>query len=260
MWAAFAHGDSHAQPGVSSAGAELGAANSALTDGEYKKAADIAGAMIGRSLSLSDLAEAYRVYGLALFFLERRTESEAALLEYLKLDADGNFDPTLVPPEAIVFFENVRARHAADLRALRPKPKRKRYRFVNLLPPIGQFQNGDLGKGWAIAITGTLLIATNATTLLVYRDWCDSDDGTCDGGETGGTDRTSAAKIIRRVNLASAFALVGLYTYGVIDGYVGYGRESKELARPRTSPTRPTMSVGVIPSGDAVYFSLAGTF
>jgi hypothetical protein len=256
MW--LASTSSHAQPGAGSQPADnLGAASSALMDGEYQRAADIAGNVVQRSVGTPDLAEAYRVYGLALFFLERRTEAEAALLEYLKLDADASLDPTLVPPEAIVFFEDVRARHAADLRLLRPKPKRKRYRFVNLLPPLGQFQNGDRGRGWAIAITGSLLIAANVTSALLYRKWCRDSDGTCDGGEMGGTDRTSAAKSVRGINIASGIGLLGLYAYGVIDGYVGYGRESRELAQPRTAPS---MSVGVIPSGDAVYFSVGGRF
>src|SRR6185436_13728464 len=97
-------------------------------------------------LGRADLAEARRLRGLAAFFAGNLAGSEIELVAWLSIDLDARLDPSVTPPEAMNFFESVRARHAAELRGLRPKPHR--VGALNLLPPWGQFQNGDRTKGW----------------------------------------------------------------------------------------------------------------
>ena len=105
-------------------------AATALDNGEYQRAVDLAARVVISASSSSgdetgltrqDRAEAWRVYGLALFFLDRHDDAEAAFLQYLKLDVEARLDPALVPPEAVVFFEEVASKHAAELRKYRPQ-------------------------------------------------------------------------------------------------------------------------------------------
>ena len=118
----------------------------------------------------------------------------------------------MVPPEAVAFFEDVRLRHDAMLRALRPRPRR--WLALDFLPPWGQFQNGQRTKGWVIAGIGLGLLAADVGTYALLRSWCSSGDHTCDDGGA----HTSAARTLRTVNLLAGSALIGLYLYGVVDG------------------------------------------
>lgn len=233
---------------------QLRQANGALQRGEYQRAADLAQAVTRRPgmVEPADRTEAWRVLGLALFFLDRHQESEAALLEYLKRDVDAHLDPALVPPEAIVFFEDVRSRHAAELRQYRPVPRTTARTFLkNFLPPWGQIQNGQAGKAWVLGLAETLLLGTHLTTYFVYRSWCDPVDDTCDDG----ADHTVAARKVRVANLVSGALLIGVYAYGVIDGLVEYRRQ-----RRRVPVQARTLSVGVVPTTDGAYLSVFGRF
>lgn len=206
-----------AQPG---AVGQLAAAQAHLEAGEYAQAAQLAGTLArDPSLGKPDRAEAWRVYGMALFFMGLREEAEAALFEYLKLEPDAHLDPALTPPEAVVFFEEVRSRHAGDLARLRPRPRRTRYAALNLLPPAGQFQNRERVKGWALGITEGLLLATSITTYVLLDDLCSPTD--C--GDDVGTART-----LQTVNLVSGGLLVVAVGYGIIDGFLVYRRQGQE--------------------------------
>jgi hypothetical protein len=227
----------------------------ALQTGEYARAADLAGpvAREPNSIDEQDRAEAWRIYGLALFFLDRHGEAEGALLEYMKLDVDAHLDPALVPPEAIVFFEDVRSRHAAELRQYRPMKKVTVRAFAaNLLPPFGQVQNGHRGKAWLIGTSEVLLIGAHIGSYYLLRKWCSSTDGTCSGGET---DHTSDAKRVRVLNLVSGGLLIGVVAYGIADGFVNFYRQ-----RRRRAAVEAPMSVGVVPTHRGAYLSLRGRF
>ena len=184
-------GDGDRAAAAHTAAAILRDASAALEAGEHQRAADLArGVLANSDVPAPDRAEAYRLFGLASFFLERFPDAEEAFLAYLKIEVDGRLDPAVVPPEAIVFFEDVRARHAAELRKYRPGPERRRYRALNLLPPAGQFQNGEPTKGWIIAGLGGLALATNIGSYVVLRRWCDDDTGVC---KSDGESRTGLA-------------------------------------------------------------------
>ncbi len=239
-----------AQPSESTNASALRRANAALRAGQYGRALLLARPITsGTGVDATDRAEAYRVYGLSLFFLNRRAGAEAALLEYIKLDADAHLDPGVVPPEAVVFFEDLRSRHAAELRASRPRTGRRLHWWYNLAPPLGQLQNGQHGKAWFLAIASGVSLATNVTTFLVLRSWCDRATSVCDDGDA---DRSDTARALELANMASGAALIGLYAYGVFDGFTGYRR-----AR-RHERTLSFMVTPVAGGGAALY--MGGSF
>ena len=214
----------------------LDAARSALDEGEFARAAELAGDALAGQLSSDQLAEAWRVRGLALFYAGRRDEAAPALLEYLKLDTDARLDPAFHTPEAVAFLEKVRTDNAAELARYREKPDQRRF-VVALLPPFGQFQNKQPTKAWLLAGLEVSLLATNLTALALMSSWCGA-DGTCGS-------RTDDAKAARVVLLASGWTLAAVIAYGVIDGVAGYRRWQD-----RQRVTLELMSFGVAPSDD----------
>ncbi len=208
----------------------LRAADAAGAAGDWTATAALVGTLDLSRLDRGDLAEARRLRGLADFFAGRRADAEVELVEWLKLDQDAHLDPGVTPPEAVSFFEEVRGRHAAELRALRPQPRR--WAALNLLPPWGQFQNGDRGKGWVIAGAGVALLAVDVGSYALLRHWCSSSDLTCDVG----SDRAGEARNARTVNLIAGGALIALYAYGAIDGFWGYRSHTEVRVLPMLSP------------------------
>jgi hypothetical protein len=167
---------------------------------------------------------------MAAFYHQRRDIAEAHFLAYLKIDLDGRLDPALYPPEVVGFFDEVRTKHQAELRARRPKARR--YWLLNLIPPGGQIQNGERGKAWVIGgLIGAFAIG-NVTTYLVLHSWCTRVSG--DGGSSvtcdGNGDHASSASILRGVNIATGIGLIATYVYGVYDGARSYRR--KEAIKP----------------------------
>jgi hypothetical protein len=217
----------------------LEAASAALQAGDHAHAAALAGP-VARSpadIDRADRAEAWRLLGLSLYFLGRLPDAEQAFLACLKLDLEARLDPSLVPPEALTFFEDVRARHATELRRFKPPPRR--YFVLSVLPPFGQFQNGDRGRGWFLAGAETAALATHVASYMMLRRWCSTDDRTCEGHVDG-------ARTMRDVNLYSGIAFIGLVTYGVIDGLVGYRRQTARLESPPALTVMPLSEGGVV--------------
>jgi hypothetical protein len=201
------------------AGGLLADAQAHFADADYAGAAALAGrvAAVGPDVPAVYRAEAARVRGLSLFFTGDRPGAEAALLDYLRLVPDAHLDPALVAPEAIVFFEEVRTRHAGELLVLKPRPEKKRYWVLNLLPPFGQFQNGDRVRGWIFGGAELAFLATNVTTFVLLRSSCSTSDLTCDRDP-------STNRALQVVNIASGIAFAVAYAVGVVDGFVGYHR------------------------------------
>jgi hypothetical protein len=213
-------------------------ANDAALAGNWQHVAEVVDPLLKQQLSLADLAEAHRLAGLAAFFQHRDADAEAHFVAYLRLDIDARLDPALVPPEAVTFFEDVRARHAAELRALRPRPRSKRYFVLELLPPFGQIQNGAHTKAWVIGGALGVFAIANVTSFLVLRSWCSSTDKTCDH-------HTSSATTLQAVNIASGIGLISTYLYGVYDGVVSYRRQS---VVPFVAPAPSGGIVGIVGS------------
>ncbi len=201
-------------------------------------------------LAPADLAEAHRLAGIAAYFQQRTADADGHFLAYLKLDLDGRLDPAMYPPEVVTFFQDVQTRHSAELRARRPKPRR--YFLLSVLPPAGQFQNGERTKGFIIGgLLGAFAVG-NITTYLVLRSWCTRVSGgggqsaTCDEE----TDRSSKASQLRTLNIVSGLGLIATYIYGAYDGVSGYRRRSRE---------RSMQPFATSTSGGGV-FGIAGSF
>ncbi|MBI4508756.1 MAG: hypothetical protein HY698_03905 [Deltaproteobacteria bacterium] len=200
---------------------ELAEAASHLARGEYEQAiARVTPLLSRRGLSQPDQAEAFRIHGLALFQVGQKEPAERSILAYLMLEPDAHLDPMLVPPEAVLFVEDVRSRHAGELRTRRPRPRRKRHAALNLLPPLGQVQNGERGKAMFVGVAEGVLAATNVATFLVLRSNCNADK-TCDLDG-------SLAGALKKANLVSGTLLIGVVVYGVVDGFLGQRRKEKQ--------------------------------
>jgi hypothetical protein len=223
-------------------------ANAAATAGDWARVSSYVQPLLSRQLDKADLAEAHRLAGIAALLAQPKNDAAAEhhFVAYLRIELDGQLDPALYPPEVVNFFNNVRAQHAVELKALRPKGKR--YPIVAVLPPFAQFQNGDRVKG---VIVGSLLgafLATNLTTFFVLRSWCTevSRDGhtsvTCDDP----TNRSGSAQTLRGLNIASGVAFIVTVAYGMYDGVRGYRRESRERALvPYATSSNGSSVVGV---------------
>lgn len=236
------------QPGKTAA--QLSTAADALRAGDYLKAEALAAPITEQSegVAKQDRAEAWRIYGLALYFQKRLAASERAFLSYLKLQPNAHLEPSLVPPEAIVFFESVRSKNAATLHKYRPKPETKKRWILNWLPPAGQFQNGHKVKGIIIGAVGVVALAANLTSFFLLRDWCDETTDVCKNDQ--GEEIRGRAKTVRQINLWSAAAIGVVYAYAVIDGLVYFRRRT----------TRKSVSVGVVPSASGAYVGISGHF
>ena len=236
-----------AQPGRSTSDV-LREGNTAALAGDWPRVAELVDPLLDprldprlrQQLQVTDLAEAHRLAGIAAFFSARMVQADQHFLAYLRIDLDGRLDPALYPPDVVAFFNDVASRHAAELRALRVPPHRPSWVYT-LLPPVGQYVNGDHTKAYVLGgVLGALLIA-NVTTYLYLRAWCDHTDGPSGGGLTcsdgpGGHDGTHAAQQLRPFNIASGIGFWVVYAYGVYDGIRGYRRASREQAlRPYAS-------------------------
>jgi hypothetical protein len=148
---------------------------------------------------------------------------------YLRLAPTGRLDPALYPPEAVAFFSDVASRHAAELGAEQSPP---RSWWLTLIPPLGQLQNEERTKAYALGgVLGALLVA-NLTSYYLLSKWCQVTDGPRGSGLTcySGSDHNHAAARLRPYNIASGIGVLAVYAYGVVDGIVGYRRRSRELA------------------------------
>ncbi len=237
---ASAVGVAAAQPGAAQQTSDrLGAATLAAERGDWTTVATLVTPIADdRDATRGDRAEAHRLLGLAALDHGQSDRAEAHFFAYLKLDLDGRLDPNLYPPETVAFFEGVRGRHAAALRALRPRPRRAI--VLNLIPPAGQFQNRERTKAWLLTGVGGTLLISNLGSYALLRMWCDGADSTCEG-------HTRSARILRHVNLGTGIALIGLYAYGVYDGLRHYQRS-------------PSISVAPIAFSDGGGLGVSGSF
>lgn len=241
----------------------LGEANAALGAGDYPRARSLAG-RVARAPGPSDRdrAEAWRVLGLAYFFLGDENGARAAFLAYLKLEPDGTLDAAVVPPEAVLLLNSVRNQHAAEIAARRPKRHRRSY-WLNFVPVAAQWQNGDRGKMWFVASAGTALLAANLTSYLLLARWCGGADDTCDEGEPGQpgySNHIDEARTARVVNIGSGLALIALYAWGVYDGISTYRRLEREEAEITSPPSPPPISVGLGGDDTSMWVSVGRAF
>ncbi|HEX8112269.1 MAG TPA: hypothetical protein VF516_31260, partial [Kofleriaceae bacterium] len=245
-----APGVGHAQPGRAPSDV-LREGNTAALAGDWQRVADLVDPLLREQLPVADLAEAHRLAGIAAFFAQRNASAEQHFVTYLRIEPDGRLDPALYPPDVVAFFNDVASRHAAELRALRVRPERPSWLFT-LIPPAGQYMNGDHTKAYVLGgVLGALLI-TNLVTYSYLRQWCDHTQGsgggqlTCTDGTGPGHDATQDARRLRPFNIASGIGFWVVYAFGVYDGIRGYRRISREQAlRPYVTVSTDGSVVGI---------------
>jgi hypothetical protein len=236
----------HAQP-VATTSDLLREGNAAALAGDWRRVAEVVDPLLRHQLAQADLGETHRLAGLAAFFLQRTSDAESHFLAYLEIEIDGRLDSALYPPEVVMFFNDVTSRHAAGLRALRNQRKQRSW-WLTLLPPFGQFQNGDRVKGYVVGgALGGLLVA-NLTTYAILRSWCNHASGPAGGSlicNNNGDHRREAVRL-RPYNVAFGIGVILMYAYGVFDGVQGYRRRSRENAiRPFAAMSASSGVVGV---------------
>jgi hypothetical protein len=242
---ALACGIAAAQPAPGPAADHLRDANAAAATFDWPRVTALVDPLFRLPLARNDLAEAHRLAGLAAYFLKDRPTAELHFVAYLQIDLDGHLDPSLYPPDVVSFFQDVEVRHAAELRARRPK--QKRYWILNLIPPGGQLQNGERTK--AIVVGGMLggFALAHGVSFLLLRSWCTKTTGPAGSGLSCDTthDRSSTATQLRVLNIAGGIGLIATYLYGVYDGVHGYRRRSGEQTIPYLIPATGGGVVGI---------------
>ena len=216
--------------------------------GEYEAVVGTLRAVVdaGEPADPVDRAQALRVYGIACVLTGRKVAAEGAFLLWLRLEPSARLDPSLVRPEVVDFFDDVRRRHVADL-LLEVERHRPRSFALNLLPPAGQYQNGERAKFYVVLGLEVALLAVNlATGITLYTDR-NGMDGTFADSER--------ASNLRTLNWVSFGALMAVVVYGVIDGFAVYGRINRKLLRDENNLMRAASpSWRPSPSGLALEF------
>ena len=218
--------------------------NTAATAGDWASVSKLVEPLLQQQLGQADLAEAHRLAGLAAFYLHEPT-AEMHFMAYLRIDPEGHLDPALYPPEVLNYFNEIKSKHDVELRARRRPHK---YMALNLLPPVGQIQNGEPTKAIVIGSLLGAFAITNVTSYLVLRSWCTQVSGantttvTCDDHK----DHTHAASTLRSLNIATGVALIATYIYGVYDGVATYRRHERESAQPFIVPISNGAVVGAV--------------
>ena len=174
----------------------------------------------------ADRLEALRVYGIACTLTGRRTAAEGAFLLLLREEPSTQLDPALVRPEAVAFFNEVRARHRAELLAAYRKNRRPYYWALDLIPLAGQLQNRQWKKAIVFGAVELTLLAANITTGVLLSHY-EGQDQTFGGGGMGSNDRTSLFEPLRDVNWISFGLLLGVTAGGLVDAFVVGARRAE---------------------------------
>ncbi len=168
-----------------------------------------------------DRAQALRIYGIACVMTGRPLAAEQAFVGWLALEPRAHLAPALVRPDVVAFFQQVRAHHRAEL-LHEVERRRPRSAALNLLPPAGQFQNGQRAKFAVLLGLEVALLATNVATGAALYSTADSH------GTFPDPDRAVQLKV---VNWASFGSLLAVLVYGVVDAFVVGNRIRDEIDR-----------------------------
>jgi hypothetical protein len=212
-------------PPATSAVAVIDRANAAYEYGDMKEVVAASRSIVDGEVESSpaERTQALRLLGIGLYLTGRPTGAEAAFLELLRSRPKMRLDPTTTRPEVVAFFEDVRRRHRDEIEAaVRARPHRSA--IWNFLPPVGQFKNGDYGRGGLILGLEVTAGAAALTTDLLLRSW--------QGPYHNFPGHEGSAHPVRTWNQISCGVLAATYVAGVIDAFVRSDREPEEVERP----------------------------
>ncbi len=210
-----------------------------------------------------DAVEAYRMLGIAELKLGDPAQARSAFVSLLSLDPDFALDPFLVEPKVVEFFDGVKRENEPALAPLREQrraleeqqrradearrrlleqelaragPPRKvvlvqeHLYLLNWIPfGAGQFQNGEVGKGTAIAASEVMLGLVNLTAIVLHNQIAQDPKRRCSPSQTSGcsqppytdSDRTLMSRI-DTVKYVSAGLFWAVYIYGVVDAHLHF--------------------------------------
>jgi len=183
-------------------------------------------------------AHALRYLGIGLFLTGRAPGAEAAFFELLRLRADSTLDPRTTRPDVVTFFEQVRARHVDQIHAAARENNHKIF-ALNFLPPVGQFQNGQRGKGLVLAGVELATLATTVTTYVLLNRW-QKPDLTC---PSVGYDTCRTVRVVNWVALGAFIAACGVGVLDALGNYSDLPDDTPSSAGPRAALTPSGLSL-----------------
>jgi hypothetical protein len=220
-----------APPVATSAAGALEKARAAYEYGDMEMVVDEARSVAEGRLrpTTAQRAQALRYLGIGLFLTGRTEGAETAFFDLLRIRPGIKLDPTSTRPDVVAFFEGVRARHADEIRQAARTPPGKRF-IWNFLPPAGQFQNGNPGRGWTIAALEVLSLGASIGTYAQLRAW---------QAPTGNTfgDHTDDARLFRTLNYVSAGVFAATIIVGIVDGIANFSTDQGESSLSFITPS-----------------------
>jgi hypothetical protein len=243
---------------------ELKRAKDRFEFGAYAEAAGALRQLLGgpRDLTDAEAVDAYRMLGIAEYQLGDTGAARTAFVNLLSVEPDYALDAFLVPPAIVEFFDRVKKEHEPALAPLRERRRElreqqrlaeearrrllaeeaaragpptkivrleERVYLLNWMPlGAGQFQNGDRGKGAAIAAGQLVLGLVNVSAIVFHNQIAEDRTRTCISGQPGCSRppySDSDRSLLRQVEAAkyvSAALFWALYAYGVWDAHQGY--------------------------------------
>ena len=166
-------------------------------------------------------AQALRLVGIGLFLLDRREGAETTFYELLRLRPDSRLDPRTTRPDVVAFYEGVRQRHRDELLALQPAKRGPAAGWLVLLPPAGQFANGEIALGVGLATLEVASLATIVTTWVLFEGWRGQGDQFLGHRDD--------ARTVRTANVVA---------WGVLAATLAYGVAEAALYKPPVAVTR----------------------
>jgi hypothetical protein len=243
---------------------ELKRAKDRFEFGAYAEAAAALRQLLGGPQTLSDAeaVDAYRMLGVAEYQLGDEAAARAAFVNLLSVEPDYALDAFLVPPAIVEFFDEVKKEHEPALAPLRERRRElreqqrlaeearrrllaeeaaragpptkvvrleERVYLLNWMPlGAGQFQNGDRGRGTAIAAGQIVFALVNVSAIVFHNRLAEDRTRTCISGQPGcsrppysDSDR-SLLRQVESVKYVSAGLFWALYAYGVWDAHQAY--------------------------------------
>lgn len=165
--------------------------------GEFARAIELLRPLLYPQIRLESegqVVRSHRMLGVALLYAGQPAAAREEFLRLLELRPDYRFDPLLDPQEVVDFFNQVLRDHEARIALLEARARRARqqqaeaeaqrrappgppvvverhYRHnpvaVSLVPfGVGQFQNGQPGKGWAFLAAESLFASVSIAALV----------------------------------------------------------------------------------------------
>jgi hypothetical protein len=214
------------------------------------------------SLSDAEAVDAYRMLGISELQLGDQAQARAAFVDLLSYDPDFALDAFLVPPAVVEFFDKVKKENEPALAPLRERRRelreqqrlaeeakrrllaeeqartgptakmvrvRERIYLFNWLPlGAGQFQNGQNGKGTALAAGQVVTGLINLGAIVTHNQIADDRSRLCTSSQSGcsrppytDSDRRLLGGV-EAVKYVSAGLFWSLYAYGVWDAHKNF--------------------------------------